>query len=314
VNVAAPPGHLDVERSVGRVYSAANAPVGCSYAVSRHHMVTCAHVANLALGRDLHDRTHPSRGARFEVEVSAGGARRRFWAEVIAWIPVDGDGDGHWSLVRDVAVLELDGRLPDGTLRARHVQPTRGAQVYVYGPLPPSGSGASMGYLRGTQLGPALPDDVWQVDASGANALAVQQGLSGGPVWDPATGKVVGMVVAGTPDVPVSKPGVLWMIPTTDILAALRIAGVGGTRLRDGWDALRDALRGRMLLLLVAVLVGLVRTIQTAQRVTAGTAVRYGLAAAVVVGIVGVVAAILVDAVAGRVRPGAKPEAHEGHT
>ncbi|WP_433265465.1 trypsin-like peptidase domain-containing protein [Actinosynnema sp. CS-041913] len=156
--------------------------VGAGVVVSRTHVLTCAHVVNLALGRDLRTATRPTGPVpvRFAAlpDVTAE-------ATVRSWMPpppregVAGD---------DVCVLSL--HVPATVIPAKLIStpPRSGHPVDVFGFPANRPDGAWVrAVVRGQVSGRLL-----QLDSE--SALRVQPGYSGGPVWDPETGRVVGII------------------------------------------------------------------------------------------------------------------------
>lgn len=113
-------------------------PVGVGFVVGDKHIVTCAHVVNVALGRQKGTSDRPGDEARIQVEFvllgDAEGAPLRN-CRVTAWDPPPGPGRPG----RDIAGLVLVGgdTLPVGAGPARLVDPRNGlaesTEVSVFG-------------------------------------------------------------------------------------------------------------------------------------------------------------------------------------
>ncbi|MEV7413979.1 ATP-binding protein [Streptomyces sp. NPDC089919] len=160
--------------------------VGVGFVVSEKHIVTCAHVVNVALGRPKAEPGRPAETDRVQVEFvllgDAEGAPLRN-CRVAAWDPPPG---GHGP-GRDVAGLVLVGgdTLPVGAGPARLVDPRAGladgrtAAVFGYPGTPPRGTNGAWSscVLRG-----AVGGGLVQLDTASESALRTQPGYSGAPV------------------------------------------------------------------------------------------------------------------------------------
>jgi hypothetical protein len=181
-----------LERAIGRVMPVAGGePVGRVIPLGPFHCATCGHVLNIALGREREDRSDPGDAELLLMFRSAGsspGWRVSRVATVVTWRPGEVGG---WFASRDVAVLQLAERLPATVvappLRTGPVQGT----VRMCGPGPGPDRDA---YIEGVVRGQAAPD-LLQIDLDQGNVFDAVHGFSGGPVWLPDTGEVVGMVV-----------------------------------------------------------------------------------------------------------------------
>jgi WD40 repeat protein len=174
--------------SVVRLLDARGGTVGAGVVLSGH-VVTCAHVVNLALGLDERSPEQPSGTVEVDFPALDGVT---VTAHVHSWAPPPPEegrpGD-------DVAVLELSP--PAGVTPARLIStPLRnGSPVDVLGYPAGRPDGAWVRAVVRGQVGGRL----LQLDSD--SALTVQRGYSGSPVWDPATGRVVGIIAtAATQD------------------------------------------------------------------------------------------------------------------
>lgn len=191
--------------SVVRLLDARGGAVGAGVVLGGH-VVTCAHVVNLALGRDARSPEQPDEPVEVDFPALDGppdsttdsatnsaadgrtGGRTggtAVVARVHSWAPPPPEegrpGD-------DLAVLELD--LPAGVTPARLIStPLRnGSPVDVLGYPAGRPDGAWVRAIVRGQVGGRL----LQLDSD--SALTVQPGYSGSPVWDPETGRVVGII------------------------------------------------------------------------------------------------------------------------
>ena len=179
------------ERAIARLLRDGR-PVGLAFPVDACHVVTCAHVANAALGRPARETSAPPAAATIAVAFAFGGGDDAICQDgtVVGWLPELGGFDGH-----DVAVLRLSQEQPRGAgpLVLAGGDPT--GEVQMWGP---SGRRGNPGHVQGQLMG-EVEDGRWQIDQHLRGVFRVQPGFSGGPVWRPATGEVVGVLqAAGT--------------------------------------------------------------------------------------------------------------------
>ncbi|MEU0414385.1 trypsin-like peptidase domain-containing protein [Streptomyces griseorubiginosus] len=165
--------------------------VGHGVLVDDEHVVTCAHVVNAALGRDLRSReSAEGQLLRLEfpllAELAAYVPERR--ARVDAWAA---PGDAFDGL--DVAGLTLigEGRPVGAVPLPLAVRPAVAGDVLMFGPAPGRPGGWVPGRLR-----PQVTRHRQQVDQAGQGALVAQPRYSGTPVLDPEAGQVLGILVA----------------------------------------------------------------------------------------------------------------------
>ena len=168
---------LDLEVCVLRICDDAGRTRGTGFLVTETLAVTCAHVVK-ACGAGP--------GGRVRVVFHRGGALQ---AEVLrdGWREPDGD---------DVAILSLQPEgapLPEGVRPARlgSTRACKGHRMHALG-FPPLESGYDVAWAEGELRGvvphprkrPMLQMDAWPI----------REGMSGAPVLDLETGRVVGMV------------------------------------------------------------------------------------------------------------------------
>ncbi|MGK5545593.1 trypsin-like peptidase domain-containing protein [Streptomyces sp. URMC 127] len=237
------PGTADPRRlvaSVARIRDGRSA--GAGVLLTPDQLLTCAHVVNDALGRDLFATRHP---AREPVRVSLQGptGTRRLEARTRFWIPprrLDGvpevraGRDPEW--LGDLAVLQLDEPHADATAPP-HWQPMKEGQVLRawHG----TGLRSSFADVEVT----ACDGTIGYVDGA-CTGMPIGPAYSGGPLWSAVQQAVVGIVAAhimppedpatGLP-APFSSQHVArrsWGIPWQRVESELRAAGAG--RLFDG--------------------------------------------------------------------------------
>lgn len=175
--------------SIVSFLTATDTGIGVGVLVGDGEVVTCAHVMNAALNRDLRDREVPAESVQLCFPLLK--ARPQRVARVVRWFPPVPDA----AIVDDIAVLLIQGDLPDDAVPARidvrPVAPGRTVDVFGYPGVPPRPDGAWVpATVRGTVGGGRL-----QLDAHNSAALRMQPGYSGSPVIDRETGAVLGLLM-----------------------------------------------------------------------------------------------------------------------
>lgn len=182
------------ERGIAQVIGVHGRQVGLAFAVAEGQLVTCAHVINSALGRPLREASRPE-GATltllFPFGRPTGGSDPRRAATVEVWRPSEGAFDGN-----DLAVLALRGDLPQGVEILAVADRNPMGPVQMWGPV---ADRPTPGHVTGVARGEVQPGRV-QVDQNVQGAFRVRHGFSGGPVWLPASGEVVGVLQASATD------------------------------------------------------------------------------------------------------------------
>ena len=182
--------------------------------VGDREILTCAHVVNKALGRDLTDTRRP--GGSDVIRVEFPLLSDMDWhgqAYVRLWLPPPRDD----AIGDDIAGLILTGERPEGTGPARLARgvppPHQIVDVFGYPRARPHG-----GFVEAVvryEVGGGL----LQLDSTTGSALRIQPGYSGSPVCDRHTGQVVGL---------------LWMAPRADAGERDSYA-ITADRLRSAW-------------------------------------------------------------------------------
>ncbi|NUT51183.1 MAG: NACHT domain-containing protein [Saccharothrix sp.] len=167
--------------SVVRFTDAAGRVVGAGVVLGGH-VVTCAHVVNLALGLDPRSADEPTGTVEVDFPASTSGP---VTARVSTWAPPP---EREGAPGDDLVALDLD--LPADVTPARlgAASPPVGSPVDVFGYPANRPDGAWVRAVLRGRVGGGL------VQLDSESALAVQRGYSGSPVWDPGTGRVVGIV------------------------------------------------------------------------------------------------------------------------
>lgn len=198
-------GHVAVtaesapERFIVRILGSDGRPAGVGALIEPGYVITCAHVVNAALGLGSHAQARPV-SAVFLDFPRIPGESGRCTATVARWLPPPGEGAVGLDLAGlDLAALMLDGRAaPAGATPARLAvsAPLAGSRVRVFGyqGTPPRPAGSWVETVVRGRVGAG--GGLLQLDSGPEAALRVQPGFSGSPVYDDATGSVVGLLVS----------------------------------------------------------------------------------------------------------------------
>ena len=221
---------------------------GAGLLVDSRHVVTCAHVAAVALTGSRHTGPEPPQGRLrldFPGLAQDGGEApaRRATVMQASWRSV-----GMPARTGDIAVLELDSAAPPGAVTPPLLAPPEaaGRLVAAYG-FPQAYSGNpvvsvnTVSGAAGPQLGWLQLDFVHGFELEGVRArwdeqVSLRLGFSGSPVWDLAAGAVVGIAAVADADL---ERGTGFMIPLPALATASpEVAAARGWRLR--FDPQRD--------------------------------------------------------------------------
>ena len=140
------------EAAVVGVLNSEDRPVGVGVLLGPRHIVTCAHVVNVALGLDERSQPRPDGVIRVRLPLVDGDPLR---ARVARWVPPPTAG----AAGDDIAGLELLDAAPAGAVPARLVvnQPPAGRSVRVFGypgcPRDPTVRGCLQPWLAGSAVG-----------------------------------------------------------------------------------------------------------------------------------------------------------------
>ncbi|QDQ13001.1 S1 family peptidase [Streptomyces spectabilis] len=212
-----------------RVLTSAGALRGAGIMVAPGSVLTCAHVVAGALRQE--SSTAPVGAVGLDVGGHPDLARGEATVVADGWFPgpLDGarGGAGDGAGGGDLAVLTTTWQPPPGVGCARLGpcgDPDR-REVHVYGHPARAPDGL---WSRASLVGRGGPHRDWvQLDGLDSATAWIEPGFSGAAVWDPATGRVVGMVTAALGD---RATRAAWMLPME---AAARL-----------WPALAPAVNG----------------------------------------------------------------------
>jgi len=192
------------EAFVIRILNQRGDAVGAGFLVTERHALTCAHVITAALGLRETPKDAPQNEVSLDFPLTAPGELQI--GRVITWLPSE-EGE-------DFAVLELSTDPPSGTIPATLVQAEDlwGHEFRAFGFPAGFDNGVwASGRLLGSQA------EKWvQVEDVKATGYAIEQGFSGGPVWDQELDGVAGMVVATDPRHNIKTA---FIIPTETLIA-----------------------------------------------------------------------------------------------
>ncbi|MCR9134561.1 MAG: serine protease [Alphaproteobacteria bacterium] len=161
--------------------------VGMGMLLDKETILTCAHVINSAMGRPIWEDERPGGDFKIPVTFPILNDASVHYARIVDWSSPGRDG-------LDCAVLELETPAPSavGVTILSVIDPDELADddLSIYGSLAPGHPGAHVGaHLLG-----AVGAQWTQLDVK--DGPGVQQGFSGGAVWDRQQRASIGMVVA----------------------------------------------------------------------------------------------------------------------
>ncbi|MFD0561027.1 trypsin-like peptidase domain-containing protein [Kitasatospora saccharophila] len=199
--------------AVVRVWDHRGRPAGGAVLAAPGHLVTVAHVVNVALGRGKESAERPDGPVEVDFPLLAPG--RRIAAEVVHWVPPAADGPP--GEPEDLALLRLLEDAPPGAAPAALSE--RAARfddrIMTFGFPKRLDDGVwILGRLRGPQAAGWV-----QVDVDRAGAFDFQEGVSGAPVWDAGGEGALGVMVAAWQGPRGGLSG--YLVPTAVLHAAL---------------------------------------------------------------------------------------------
>ncbi|MGW7468559.1 VMAP-C domain-containing protein [Streptomyces xantholiticus] len=160
---------------------------GAAALLSPNRVLTCAHVVNDALGRDLLSTEQPGAERALDVAFHGAGTTARGTARLSVWLPPQQQASRVvWA--GDLAVLELDEPAPDWTRPVVWRDMTEGLGLRAW-----HGGGDSITYA---DIVVGLEDDGCCYLDGELTGAAIGPGYSGGPLWVRSDSTVAGLVVA----------------------------------------------------------------------------------------------------------------------
>jgi len=197
------------------------------------YLLTCAHVIRDALALKPGESAE---GQTVKINFPFVSLSQKLTAEVLLYRYYKGEDRPD----DDIAGLRVLEPLPVGVCPARVIGSYQFRNPYQVLGFP---KGHAKGISSYGQLLEELPHGLVQIEDTKAEGIAILPGFSGTPVWDEATGAVVGMVVAREKDQPEAKIG--FMVPGRRLLAVCRELESLGLMalLTDASEALADAIK-----------------------------------------------------------------------
>lgn len=175
-------------RGIARIYNREDIIIGAGFLVSRHYLLTCAHVIQQALG--LQDTTTiPQETVKLDLPSCAN-----LTAKVIYWQPCSSDLFAKAKRGEDIAALEIIEELPLNLelVNLSQASLNREEEVHIFGFPEDYDSGIwAKSVLRGFVF-----NDWIQMDQIRLDDRLIEGGFSGAPVWDKEKKTVIGMAVA----------------------------------------------------------------------------------------------------------------------
>lgn len=197
------------ESSIVRIYSGESV-IGAGFLISNRHLLTCAHVVNVALNLRKDNSKMPPGIVYFDFPFLEPG--KRVEARVVFWRPVNPG-----QVVEDIAVLKVSPEpLPEGAQSVQLVITNGGLRNHKFETFGFPRNGDSGRWVNGVLSGPNARQ--W-VQMEITSEFPIERGFSGAPVWDKDLGKVVGMLVAAESDQ--EETQVAYMIPLDVLSQAL---------------------------------------------------------------------------------------------
>ncbi|NEO24022.1 trypsin-like peptidase domain-containing protein [Moorena sp. SIO4A5] len=203
---------VQLRAAIARIRKANGRVVGAGFLVSDQHILTCAHVVNAALSRQPSVPDQPNQEIDLDFPLVASGNILR--GRVVRWIPVQRSSDILPKTGADIALVELESTLPEGTQPVRLVK----AENLWKHPFRVFGfpEGQAVGVSTYGIISNPQANGRVQIDVHGT--YPIESGFSGSPVWDEQLDGVAGMTVAIDPKRPQVRAA--FIIPTTQLINA----------------------------------------------------------------------------------------------
>jgi WD40 repeat protein len=184
-----------LDRGLVRIHDKRQRVIGAGLLIGPRHLITCAHVAAAALGREGLQFRSSAHRQKILVSFPATSGRRRFSARVArgGWRRVDPG-----TLQGDVAVLELTRSAPAECAVPSLLCPERlDEHDFVAKGFPRGWQKAHPGGApaKGAISVVSGPGNEWRLLVDD-RATLILPGFSGAPVWDETAQAIVGIVVA----------------------------------------------------------------------------------------------------------------------
>jgi V8-like Glu-specific endopeptidase len=223
-------------RCIVRIFKITGEVVGAGLLVSPRHILTCAHVINRVLSKDVAIQDHPGSTTEVQINFPFGDALsytecEKLSVKVVLWHPMaEGKEDA------DIAILELeqdhDGSIP--ILRGANESPNTKIQAYGFPP------GDNSGAMSRGEIVIKCANGRVQITANVNFGYFFEPGFSGAPVWDEKLCSVLGLAVTADP-----LKRSAFMIPSSvlePICRSLRWRDLEQL-LRDDWSQLESIVK-----------------------------------------------------------------------
>ncbi|NET61063.1 MAG: trypsin-like peptidase domain-containing protein [Symploca sp. SIO2E6] len=204
----------ELTSAIARIRQANGRVVGAGFLVSDKYILTCSHVINVALGRQINAPDEPHQEVCLDFPLVT--SRKMFRGRVVRWISVQPSSSILPETGADIALLELESPLPEKAQPVRLVQAENlwkhPFQIFGF----PEGQAVGV-WTDGIISNPQANGRV-QIEVIRTTAYPIEPGFSGSPVWDEQLDGVVGMTVAI--DSRRSEVRAAFIIPTTQLVNA----------------------------------------------------------------------------------------------
>ncbi|MTJ54151.1 trypsin-like peptidase domain-containing protein [Anabaena sp. UHCC 0253] len=178
--------HIEILKSaIARIYyKDSETVVGAGFLVSKHYLLTCAHVVTAALGILSNTQKEPDGIIEFDFPLIAPGEKVK--AKVVFWRGLTGEKG------EDIAGLQLEDIPP------RQTNPVKLISTLDLNNHEFETFGFPEGYKNGRWSSGSIfrEDGIKVIQMHAGDGFLVKPGYSGSAVWDKSLQAVVGMVVA----------------------------------------------------------------------------------------------------------------------
>jgi len=213
-----------MEAGIARIEKLDGSHSGMAILIDGRCAITCAHVVNVALGKDIDNTKRPDPDARVTVSFPMLSPDIKRQASIVRWLP---PGRAPNS---DMALLLFDEAAPReagvAVLSDIRLVSLEGDRLDVFG------MESGLWGVRVDLRFMGKPGSAWvQIDGQGTAGAFVKKGFSGGAVWDHDHETVIGMVVARRTS---DDEKIAYMIPAAAIGRALPEAPVERREIAQG--------------------------------------------------------------------------------
>ncbi len=198
------------EAAIVQICKAGGQIVGVGFAVTKRHILTCAHVVNVALNQKKEDHTQPSEEVTITFPFLNEASTT---AKIVYWKPPQSAR----IVEEDIAGLELTA--PVFNLKPVHIGDFReaGSKFTAFGY--PADRPKDTGVWADGEIKDSVSPGWVQIEGTYSQGRRVEQGFSGTAVWNQAKSTVLGMVVAEYTEDETAK--VAYMIPSQILKKAI---------------------------------------------------------------------------------------------